>query len=402
MIQWTTEQRRLADLLPWDRNPRRLTNKQAEDITASLRKFGIADPVIINTDDTIIGGHQRSRMLKMMMEYGGESFVDVRVPDRTLNDDEVAELNVRLNKNTGEFDFEILANEFEMADLLEWGFEAWEFDVDDDAVESPDVPDAQPNPRKYPIDVIFTLSNYRDAWVPMALTSGLLWGLQSNTHVLSDKYAPPYDVTFIDNDYFDYKHDVHVAAVAKFKPKYATVMDVLTERQARDGGVKKWLSLAEILDHAAELEDHTDNVIVIPKYDCLDDIPDRYVLGYSVPTSHGGTPLPPEAFAGRRVHLLGGSWKSQMNHLAVLGDDVVSLDNNYINKITDFGEIIDPDGNRVGRPQDLAPWAGTINGKVVALAISFGAMGFKINELCGRPVELPSGSMPDIYTRGIE
>lgn len=36
--------------------------------------------------------------------------VDVRVPDRELTLDEEMELNLRLNKNTGRFDLEALAN----------------------------------------------------------------------------------------------------------------------------------------------------------------------------------------------------------------------------------------------------------------------------------------------------
>ena len=49
------------------------------------------------------------------------------VPDRTLNDEEVMQLNIRLNKNiAGEWDHDILANQFETTDLREWGFEEFE------------------------------------------------------------------------------------------------------------------------------------------------------------------------------------------------------------------------------------------------------------------------------------
>jgi hypothetical protein len=49
--------------------------------------------------------------------------VECYVPDHTLSQKDINELNIRLNKNTGEFDFDILANEFEIDDLLNWGFE---------------------------------------------------------------------------------------------------------------------------------------------------------------------------------------------------------------------------------------------------------------------------------------
>ena len=39
-----------------------------------------------------------------------------------LSEEDERELNVRLNKSGGEFDMDILANEFDIVDLKEWGF----------------------------------------------------------------------------------------------------------------------------------------------------------------------------------------------------------------------------------------------------------------------------------------
>jgi hypothetical protein len=79
-------------------------------------------------------------------------------------------------------------------------------------------------------------------------------------------------------------------------------------------------------------------VIVIPKYDCLADIPERFVLGYSIPTSHGGTPVPYSRFKGRPIHLLGGSPQKQWAYFCTAPDDVVSIDNNYILRMSTFGQ----------------------------------------------------------------
>ena len=106
MINWKTEKRKLNELRPWERNPRQATEKQWQDLERSLEKFSLADPLIINKDNTIIGGHFRWKVLK---EKGIEE-VDVRVPDRQLSEKEVEELNVRLNKNLGEWDYDLLAN----------------------------------------------------------------------------------------------------------------------------------------------------------------------------------------------------------------------------------------------------------------------------------------------------
>jgi site-specific DNA-methyltransferase (adenine-specific) len=128
-FNWHNEKRRIKDLVPYVANPRQITEKQAKDLKASLERFGVADPIIINTDNTIIGGHQRKKILETLMGVDPDYEIDVRVPDRELSIDEMRELNVRLNKNTGSFDFDILANNFELDDLLDWGFEKSDLDL---------------------------------------------------------------------------------------------------------------------------------------------------------------------------------------------------------------------------------------------------------------------------------
>jgi len=103
-ITWRTEKRKLGQLKKWPMNPRTHTKKQAKDLQQSLNKFNLVVPLVINTDDTIIGGHFRSELLDK------DQLIDVRVPSRKLTQDEVEELNIRLNKNLGQFDFEILSN----------------------------------------------------------------------------------------------------------------------------------------------------------------------------------------------------------------------------------------------------------------------------------------------------
>lgn len=120
-MNWTTEKRKLKDLIPYGSNPRILSEKQHKDLTASLKKFGLAEIPAIDADNTLIAGHQR---VKILSELNPPDFeIDVRVPDRKLTKKEFQEYNVRSNKNTGTWDFDILANEFEQDELIEWGFE---------------------------------------------------------------------------------------------------------------------------------------------------------------------------------------------------------------------------------------------------------------------------------------
>ena len=117
-IVWQNERRKVEDLKPFPNNPRSASEKQEEDLGASIEKFDLADPLVINADGTVIGGNFRLRILKKK----GIEEVDVRVPSRELNKEEANELNLRLNKNKGEWEWGMLKDFGE--DLLkDVGFE---------------------------------------------------------------------------------------------------------------------------------------------------------------------------------------------------------------------------------------------------------------------------------------
>ena len=125
-IEWKLERRKLTELKLAEWNPRVITEKGKADLQKSINKFGLAEPIIINTDGQIIGGHARFYVLREMKETTCQCYA----PSRKLTLKEIKELNVRLNKNVaGEWDFDILANEFELEDLKEWGFEEKELDL---------------------------------------------------------------------------------------------------------------------------------------------------------------------------------------------------------------------------------------------------------------------------------
>lgn len=124
-IEWHLEKRKITDLKDFSKNPRKMTKEQAEHIAESLSKFGLVDKPFINIDNTIIGGHQRLRILKKM----GHKEIMVHVPDRPLSEEEVTELNVRHNRNTASWDYDILANQFDVDELLKMGFSAEELQV---------------------------------------------------------------------------------------------------------------------------------------------------------------------------------------------------------------------------------------------------------------------------------
>jgi hypothetical protein len=120
---WKTEKRKLDDLKPASYNPRKSSEKEKENLHKSLDKFNVVDPIIINLDNTIIGGHFRYRVLKEK----GVTEIDVRVPDRQLTLPEEKELNIRLNKNNGTWDNNLLID-FDKDLLFDVGFEKKELE----------------------------------------------------------------------------------------------------------------------------------------------------------------------------------------------------------------------------------------------------------------------------------
>lgn len=96
------EKRRLADLNPAEYNPREALkpgDPEYEKLAASIEKHGYIDPIVINEDGTIIGGHQRRTV---MMDLGYDE-AEVCIVDIKDKDDEIA-ANIALNQIDGRWD----------------------------------------------------------------------------------------------------------------------------------------------------------------------------------------------------------------------------------------------------------------------------------------------------------
>ncbi|MFA6474720.1 MAG: DNA modification methylase [Patescibacteria group bacterium] len=116
-----TVQVKIVDLNPAPYNPRRWDEAAKTHLKDSIQRFGLVDPIIVNNNpdrhNIVIGGHFRLHIAK---ELGY-----VEVPVIYLNIAEVAkekELNLRLNRNVGSWNFELL-KEFDLNLLLDVGFD---------------------------------------------------------------------------------------------------------------------------------------------------------------------------------------------------------------------------------------------------------------------------------------
>ena len=123
------ESKLIKDLKPATYNPRQISTKQYKDLKESIERFHLCKPLIVNKDLTVIGGHQRLKICKEL-RY---TEIDCVVLD--LSKEEERELNIRLNKSGGEWDFDLLSN-FEIEELKDWGFKEIELGLNIDKIEN--------------------------------------------------------------------------------------------------------------------------------------------------------------------------------------------------------------------------------------------------------------------------
>ena len=126
---------KIKDLKPAEYNPRMMNEKSAKDLEESITEFGLVDPIIVNSNkdrkNIIIGGHQRYNICKKM------GFEELPVYYLDLPLEAEKELNLRLNKNVGEWDYDMLLN-FEEELLFKIGFEKDDLKLFNDMVNTED------------------------------------------------------------------------------------------------------------------------------------------------------------------------------------------------------------------------------------------------------------------------
>jgi DNA modification methylase len=116
----------LSSLNASEYNPRKWDAEAKKQLTESITRFGIVDPILVNGAENrkniVIGGHFRFEVLKEL-GYEQVPVVYLNIPDI----EKEKELNIRLNKNQGEFDIELLA-QFDESFLSGIGFDSEELD----------------------------------------------------------------------------------------------------------------------------------------------------------------------------------------------------------------------------------------------------------------------------------
>lgn len=122
---------KITDLKPAEYNPRRISDDDYQKLKNSISTFGLVDPIIVNLKNMhIVGGHQRYDVLLdehmldndfvaelPMVRLGDVGFVFTDTNLSIVDDDHEKALNLALNKISGEWDNDKLAEVLEELEL---------------------------------------------------------------------------------------------------------------------------------------------------------------------------------------------------------------------------------------------------------------------------------------------
>lgn len=141
----------IKDLTLLERNPRKITKQAMDKLCESLKsdpEFLQKRPILVNAIDgrlEVYAGNQRVRAAKKLGWKEVPCIVDENLDAETLKSRVIKD-----NLSSGDWDYDILANEYEIGDLLEWGFEPEDFDVDIETIEGKEPEDDAPELPKEP------------------------------------------------------------------------------------------------------------------------------------------------------------------------------------------------------------------------------------------------------------
>lgn len=121
-IKWHTANIKLSQLKEYPDNPRKITKEMLDKLVAHIKEDGYHQRIIVDSDYTIIGGHQRKKAL-YMAGFNDDTEIEVLMPNKKLTPKEIDRLNIRDNLAFGEYDYEILTQRFDMDELLSFGMD---------------------------------------------------------------------------------------------------------------------------------------------------------------------------------------------------------------------------------------------------------------------------------------
>ncbi len=186
-LTWTPTRVRLADLRPWERNPKRMSKAQAARLEASTGKLGRAGVLLVGPQDAdgkrpLYDGHQRAKVWGAL--YGVATEVTALEADRMLTDEERRATSLLTVTAAASFDWDALSS-WDVGELVTWGLDTdllaqW----NDDAANLREMIEAeQEEPPADPGPQLDRAEELREKW---GVEAGQLWRLGEHRLICGD------------------------------------------------------------------------------------------------------------------------------------------------------------------------------------------------------------------------
>jgi hypothetical protein len=124
---------KLTDIKSNPNNPRIIKDDKFKKLVASIKEFPqmlFLRPIVVNDDMIVLGGNMR---LKACKEAGLKEVPVIKASD--LNEEQQKAFIIKDNVGYGEWDWDMLANEWDAEELVEWGLDIPNFVIEPDADE---------------------------------------------------------------------------------------------------------------------------------------------------------------------------------------------------------------------------------------------------------------------------
>lgn len=176
---WQVKNIKVKDLLPNKKNPRKISKENLKKLKSKIERLGFHNPVKVDEKMNLLGGNQR---VKALLEMGAaELEIPVMIPNRPLTKKEKDEIIITDNISDGEWDWDLLKNEWNMEELNNWGLE-WDLPDDKDDFDKDEMfPDGKAGSlkEKYlaaPFSVLDAKKGdwqeRKKAWIDLGVDSG--------------------------------------------------------------------------------------------------------------------------------------------------------------------------------------------------------------------------------------
>ena len=127
---------KISKVKPNETNPRFIKDSKFKKLVKSIKEFPEMlklRPIVVNKDMIVLGGNMR---LKACKEAGLKDVWILKADN--LTEEQQKEFIVKDNVGFGEWDWDMLANDWDVKELEDWGLDGFPFDIDADKKDEDD------------------------------------------------------------------------------------------------------------------------------------------------------------------------------------------------------------------------------------------------------------------------